>query len=123
MVNNIKAGEFEIVVSMRAGERTASINTIGDLWMSVKDYTLWVKSYDSTLTQLLRRLFPEFELIDTGDNRYGYYAKLGFKSPGFSHSIELLRRLKDDGVLTKCADEKELAERCVLSRLEPQERT
>lgn len=121
MVNNIKAGEFETIVSMKAGERAASIKITGDLWISVKDYTLWLKTYDSSLTQLLLRLLPEFKILTTGQNRGGYYAKLGHESPRFSHAVDFLRRLKSEGVLTKCIDEKELAERCVLSRLEPQE--
>lgn len=81
------------------------------------DFTLWVKSYDDALTKLLLCLVPEFKILERDKDSHGC-VKLGFRSPSFSHSLSLVRRLKNDGVLTKCVDEEEIVESCVVLRFE-----
>jgi hypothetical protein len=123
MTNNIGIGTLKIKVALITGKRRTFRKvfkvTNTPLWMGLSDWTLWFKNYDETLTSLALSLFSEFgfKLAHAGSNRSGYYAKFVARPQSFRSCMRLVRRLVNKGALGTRLTEKELAEKCVLSRL------
>ncbi|MEM3453338.1 MAG: hypothetical protein QW835_06930 [Candidatus Hadarchaeum sp.] len=118
MVENIKVGVFNVSFRAKLGKRTALAEKNIALWLNAKDYTLWFKIYDKTLTALMRLLLPEFKLFKSSYSYGSFYAKAEHRANNFAECVRFLENLELKKLISKSIDDENLALTCVLERIE-----